>query len=113
MADLVDFVKYLDESEKSISGKPIFISGDRENVQVEVAFQYNESYNDNTYTFVIRSNDTRAEHILEGFNAALTRTLNNYATRIISLKSDKDNSYGDDFQEGLMCNQHWCNEPQF
>jgi DNA gyrase subunit B len=47
---LVDFVKYLDESEKSISGKPIYVQGERENVQVEVAFQYNESYNDNIYT---------------------------------------------------------------
>ena len=100
---LVDFVKYLDESEKSISGKPIFISGDRENVQVEVAFQYNESYNYNTYTFVNNINTHEGGTHLEGFKAALTRTLNNYATKNNLIKNDKITLTGDDFREGLTC----------
>jgi len=100
---IVDFVKYLDESEKSIMGKPIFISGERENVQVEVAFQYNESYNDNTYTFVNNINTHEGGTHLEGFKAALTRTLNNFAAKNNLIKSDKITLTGDDFREGLTC----------
>ena len=100
---IVDFVKYLDESEKSIMGKPIFISGERESVQVEVAFQYNESYNDNTYTFVNNINTHEGGTHLEGFKAALTRTLNNFAAKNNLIKSDKITLTGDDFREGLTC----------
>jgi len=100
---LVDFVKYLDESEKSISGKPVFVSGERENVQVEVAFQYNESYNESIYTFVNNINTHEGGTHLEGFKAALTRTLNNYGTKNGIIKTDKLTLTGDDFREGLTC----------
>lgn len=100
---LVDFVKYLDENEKSISGKPIFVSGERENVQVEVAFQYNESYNDNIYTFVNNINTHEGGTHLEGYKAALTRTLNNYGTKNNLIKTDKITLTGDDFREGITC----------
>jgi len=100
---LIDFVKYLDESEKSISGKPIYISGERENVQVEIAFQYNESYNDNIFTFVNNINTIEGGTHLEGFKAALTRTLNNYATKNNLYKTDKITLTGDDFREGITC----------
>lgn len=100
---LVDFVKYLDESEKSISGKPIFVSGERDGVQVEVAFQYNESYNENIYTFVNNINTHEGGTHLEGFKAALTRTLNNYGTKNNLIKSDKITLTGDDFREGITC----------
>ncbi|MEO8664208.1 MAG: DNA topoisomerase (ATP-hydrolyzing) subunit B [Ignavibacteria bacterium] len=100
---IIDFVKYLDESEKTIMNKPIFISGEKENVQVEVAFQYNLSYNDNTYTFVNNINTHEGGTHLEGFKAALTRTLNNYATKNNLIKNDKITLTGDDFREGLTC----------
>lgn len=100
---LIDFVKYLDESEKSISGKPIYIQGERENVLVEVAFQYNESYNDSIYSFVNNINTHEGGTHLEGFKAALTRTLNNYGTKNNLIKSDKITLTGDDFREGITC----------
>ncbi|MEP7146016.1 MAG: DNA topoisomerase (ATP-hydrolyzing) subunit B [bacterium] len=100
---IIDFVKYLDESEKTIMNKPIFITGERENVQVEVAFQYNQSYNDNTYTFVNNINTHEGGTHLEGYKAALTRTLNNYATKNNLIKNDKITLTGDDFREGLTC----------
>ena len=100
---IVDFVKYLDEDEKTIMTKPIYISGDKENVQVEVAFQYNESYNDNTYTFVNNINTHEGGTHLEGFKAALTRTLNNYASKNNLIKNDKITLTGDDFREGMTC----------
>lgn len=100
---LVDFVKYLDESEKSFSGKPVYISGERENVQVEMAFQYNESYNESIYTFVNNINTHEGGTHLEGFKAALTRTLNNYGTKNGIIKTDKITLTGDDFREGMTC----------
>jgi len=100
---LIDFVKYLDEGEKSISGKPISISGERENVQLEIAFQYNESYNDDILTFVNNINTHEGGTHLEGFKSALTRTLNNYGSKNGIFKSDKITLTGDDFREGLTC----------
>lgn len=100
---LIDFVKYLDEGEKSISGKPIYISGDRENIQVEIAFQYNESYKDDILTFVNNINTSEGGTHLEGFKSALTRTLNNYGSKNGIFKNDKVTLTGDDFREGLTC----------
>jgi len=100
---LVDFVKYLDEGEKSVSGKPIYISDERENIQVEVSFQYNASYNDNIYTYVNNINTHEGGTHLEGFKTALTRTLNNYGLKNGIIKSDKITLTGDDFREGITC----------
>jgi DNA gyrase subunit B len=100
---IVDFVKYLDEAEKSITGKPIYVSGERENIIMEVAFSYNESYHDNIFTFVNNINTHEGGTHLEGFKAALTRTLNNFASKNNLIKSDKITLTGDDFREGLTC----------
>ncbi|MBL7128038.1 MAG: DNA topoisomerase (ATP-hydrolyzing) subunit B [Ignavibacteria bacterium] len=100
---IVDFVKYLDENEKSISGKPVYISDERENVEVEVAFQYNASYNDNIYSYVNDINTHEGGTHLEGFKSALTRTLNNYGLKNGIIKSDKTTLTGDDFREGFTC----------
>ncbi len=100
---IIDFVKYLDEDEKSITGKPIYVSGERENIIMEVAFQYNDSYNDNIYTFVNNINTHEGGTHLEGFKSALTRTLNNFASKNNLIKSDKITLTGDDFREGLTC----------
>lgn len=97
---IVDFVKYLDEGEKSISGKPIYIEGERENVQVEIAFQYNLSFNDNIISFVNNINTHEGGTHLEGFKAALTRTLNNYGIKNNIIKKDLTLT-GDDFREGI------------
>jgi DNA gyrase subunit B len=98
---LVDFVKYLDENEKSISGKPIFISDERENIQVEISFQYNASFNNNIYTYVNDINTHEGGTHLEGFKTALTRTLNNFGLKNGIIKSDKIPLTGDDFHEGI------------
>ncbi len=100
---LVDFVKYLDEGEKSVSGKPVYINGEKENIQVEVAFQYNDSYSDDMLTFVNNINTVEGGTHLEGFKSALTRTLNNYGIKNGIIKNEKLTLTGDDFREGLTC----------
>ncbi len=111
---LIDFVKYLDEDEKSISSKPIYFSGEKEGIQIETAFEYIESYNENLLTYVNNINTIEGGTHLEGFKAALTRTMNNYATKNNLVKSDKITLTGDDFREGLtMVLSAKVPEPQF
>jgi len=98
-----EFVKYIDSSRKSFMKSPIFIKGERENTQVEVAFQYNESYNDNIFTYVNDINTHEGGTHLVGFKTALTRTLNNYGSKANIIKNDKIQLTGDDFREGLTC----------
>jgi len=95
------FVSYIDEKRKSLMKEPIFIRGDKENTQVEIAFQYNESYNENIFTYVNDINTHEGGTHLVGFKTALTRTLNNYGYKNNLIKSDKIQLTGDDFREGL------------
>lgn len=98
---LKQFVKYIDESRKSLMKEPIFIKGERDNTQVEIAFQYNESYNENIFTYVNDINTHEGGTHLVGFKTALTRTLNNYGYKNNVIKNDKITLTGDDFREGL------------
>ncbi len=98
-----EFVQYIDSTRKSFMKEPIFIKGEKDNTQVEVAFQYNESYNDNIFTYVNDINTHEGGTHLIGFKTALTRTLNNYAYKANLIKSDKIQLTGDDFREGLTC----------
>jgi len=98
-----EFVKYIDSSRKSFMKEPIFIKGERDNTQVEVSFQYNESYNDNIFTYVNDINTHEGGTHLVGFKTALTRTLNNYGFKSNIIKNDKIQLTGDDFREGLTC----------
>ena len=96
-----EFVRYIDEKRKSFMKEPIFIKGEKENTQIEVAFQYNESYNENIFTYVNDINTHEGGTHLVGFKTALTRTLNNYGYKNNLIKNDKIQLTGDDFREGL------------
>ena len=98
-----EFVSYIDETRKSFMKEPIFVKGERDNTQVEVAFQYNESYNENIFSYVNDINTHEGGTHLVGFKTALTRTLNNYGYKSNLIKNDKIQLTGDDFREGLTC----------
>lgn len=98
-----EFVRYIDINRKSFQKEPIFIKGEKDNTVVEVAFQYNESYNDNIFTYVNDINTHEGGTHLIGFKTALTRTLNNYGYKNNIIKNDKIQLTGDDFREGLSC----------
>jgi DNA gyrase subunit B len=98
-----EFVKYIDLNRKTFMKEPIFIKGERESTQVEVAFQYNESYNDNIFSYVNDINTHEGGTHLIGFKTSLTRTLNNYGYKNNVIKNDKIQLTGDDFREGLSC----------
>ena len=96
-----EFVKYIDSSRKPIQKQPIYIKGEKENTQVEVAFQYTDGYSENIFTYVNDINTIEGGTHLIGFKTALTRTLNNYGYKANIIKNDKIQLTGDDFREGL------------
>jgi DNA gyrase subunit B len=103
---LVEFVKYIDATRPSIMRKPFYAQGSDKDengrsVEVEVAFQYNDQYTENIFTYVNNINTHEGGTHLVGFRTALTRTLNTYAYKNGILKEGKLALTGDDFKEGF------------
>jgi DNA gyrase subunit B len=98
---LIDFVKYLDESRNPIH-KPIYIEGEKDEIPVEIAFEYSDSYSENIHTYVNNINTIEGGTHLVGFRTAITRTFNNYAAKNGLIKENSKISLtGEDYKEGL------------
>ncbi|MCL5267286.1 MAG: DNA topoisomerase (ATP-hydrolyzing) subunit B [Bacteroidetes bacterium] len=98
---IVEFVRYIDGTRKTLAKDPIFVTGDRDGVAVEVAFEYCDDYRENLFSYVNDINTVEGGTHVSGFRSALTRTLKSYADKNNLVKSDKINLTGDDFREGL------------
>ncbi|SCX91227.1 DNA topoisomerase (ATP-hydrolyzing) subunit B [Butyrivibrio sp. INlla14] len=96
-----EFVQYLNKSKTSLYDGIMYFEGNKNNVQVEVSFQHNDSYNESIYTFVNNINTPEGGTHLEGFKAALTKTFNDYARANKMLKDNEENLTGEDIREGL------------
>ena len=96
-----EFVEYLNHSKTALYDSIIYCEGTKDNVEVEVAMQHNDSYTDNTYGFV--NNITTPEggtHVV-GFRNAITKTFNDYARKNKLLKDNEPNLTGEDIREGM------------
>lgn len=98
---LKEFVDYLDANRKSLHRKPILIENNRDGIDVDVALQYNETYQENIFSFVNNIPTTEGGTHMVGFKGALTRTLNTYAQKNNLLKNDSFALTGEDVREGL------------
>lgn len=101
---LKDFIKYLDGGREKIMDTPIYMEGDKDNVQVEVVMQYNTSFTENIHSYVNNINTIEGGTHLAGFRRALTRTLKKYADEskmLEKIEKSKIEISGDDFREGL------------
>lgn len=98
---ITEFVRYIDGTRKTLAKDPIYVSGEREGVAVEVAFEYCDDYRENLFSYVNDINTIEGGTHVSGFRSALTRTLKSYADKNNLVKSDKVNLTGDDFREGL------------
>jgi DNA gyrase subunit B len=108
------FVEYLNRAKTPIHPKPIFCSGTRGGVEIEVAIQYNEGYDEKIFAFANNINTHEGGTHLVGFKAALTRTMNTYATANNLLKNVKTAISGDDLREGMAAViSIKVSEPQF
>ena len=109
-----EFVQYLNKSTTPIYDDIIYCEGVKDGVQVEVAFQHNDSYSENCYSFVNNINTHEGGTHLTGFKNALTRTFNDYARKNKLLKDTENNLSGEDIREGLTAIiSVKISEPQF
>ena len=95
------FVTYLNHNKTVLHPEPIFITGERDGVRLEVAMQYNDSYNETILSFVNTINTIEGGTHFIGLKSALTRTINAYASNNNLLKNVKENLSGEDVREGL------------
>ena len=98
---LVEFVAYMNESKKATHAEVVHFKGAKDDVDVEVAMQWNDSYTESIYTYCNNINTIEGGTHLVGFRGALTRTANNYAAAKNLLKDLGANLEGEDIREGL------------
>ncbi len=96
---IISFIEYLNKNKNVLHSKAIFIDGEKNGIQMEIAFQYNDGYSENLFSFANNINTIEGGTHLVGFKAALTRTINQYATSANLLKGE--NLTGEDVREGL------------
>src|SRR5512139_3565239 len=98
---ILSFIEYLNKNKNCIHPKPIYVQGSKNGTEVEIAFQYNDGYSENLFSFANNINTHEGGSHLVGFKSALTRTINQYAANTNLLKGAKENLTGEDIREGL------------
>jgi DNA gyrase subunit B len=98
---IVSFVTHLNTNKTAVNEKPIYMRGEKDGIEAEMALQWNDGYAETIYSFANNINTHEGGTHLSGFRAALTRTINAYATRNNLAKDLKDSVTGDDIREGL------------
>ena len=96
-----EFVQYLNHSKTALYDDIIYCEGTKDDVYVEVAFQHNDSFTENVYSFVNNINTPEGGTHLTGFRTAVTDTFNDYARKNKLLKENESNLSGEDIREGL------------
>src|SRR5689334_1440308 len=98
---IIEFIKHLNQNKTSIHPKVLFFEGKKDNIEVEVALQYNDGYQESVFSFANNINTREGGTHLTGFRAALTGQLSTYAEKNGYLKTFKGGVTGDDVREGL------------
>jgi DNA gyrase subunit B len=98
---IVDFVAYINREKDAIHRTIIFLENETDDGAVEIAMQWNSSYNESIFTFANNINTTEGGAHLTGFRSALTGTINGYARQKNLLKEKEENLSGEDVREGL------------
>ncbi len=98
---LREFVKYLNGTKETITQQPIYVEGEKNNIPVQIALNYNTSYTETVVSYVNNINTIEGGTHVAGFRRALTRTLKSYADKSGLLEKAKVEVVGDDFREGL------------
>ncbi len=98
---LVSFVEYLDEGKQPLHERPVYFSYEGEDIDIEVAFQYNETYKENIFSFANNINTHEGGTHLTGFRQGLTRAMSKYIETNNMLKGKKIDLKGEDLREGM------------
>ncbi|MGA9461293.1 MAG: ATP-binding protein, partial [Terracidiphilus sp.] len=99
---IAEFVKHLNRGKSVLHDKPIMMEATRDNVEIEIALQYNDSYSESVFSFANNINTVDGGSHLSGFRTALTRTINAIGQQLGLFKDLKENLSGDDVREGLV-----------
>jgi len=99
---IVSFVEFLNKKRNCIHPKPIYFNEKRDSTDIEIAFQYNDGFTENLFSYANNIRTQEGGTHLIGFKSALTRTINSYAVNNNLLKGLKENLSGDDVREGLV-----------
>ena len=99
---IAEFVKYLNRGKAVLHEKPIMMEAMRDNVEIEIALQYNDSYSETVFSFANNINTVDGGSHLSGFRTSLTRTINAIGQSLGLFKDMKENLSGDDVREGLV-----------
>jgi DNA gyrase subunit B len=98
---IVSFVEYINRNKKVLHAKPVYVEGVKDDVRVEVALQYNDTYMENVFSFANNINTAEGGTHLIGLRSALTRVFNNYGSVNNILKNGKESLKGEDLREGI------------
>ena len=98
---IISFVEYLNHNKTAVHETPIYFDAEQDGCYVEIAIQYNDSYNENVYTYANNIATIEGGSHLTGFRAALTKTINDYARKYNILKEKDKNLQGEDIREGI------------
>src|SRR6188508_2761927 len=98
---IISFVEYLNQNKATVNDKPIYMHGEKDGIDVEIALQWNDGYAETVYSFANNINTHEGGTHLSGFRSALTRTVNAYAASSNLSKDLKESVSGDDIREGL------------
>jgi len=99
---IAEFVKHLNRGKQVLHEKPIVMEAARDNVEIEIALQYNDSYSETVFSFANNINTVDGGSHLSGFRTSLTRTINAIGQSLGLFKDMKENLSGDDVREGLV-----------
>ncbi len=99
---IAEFVKHLNRGKTVLHDKPIMMEAMRDNVEIEIALQYNDSYSETVFSFANNINTVDGGSHLSGFRTSLTRTINAIGQQLGLFKDMKENLSGDDVREGLV-----------
>ena len=98
---IVSFVTHLNKNKTAVNEKPIYMRGEKDGIEAEIALQWNDGYAEMIYSFANNINTHEGGTHLSGFRSALTRTINHYTTKNALAKDLKESITGDDIREGL------------
>ena len=99
---IAEFVKHLNRGKSVLHEKPIVMEAQRDNVEIEIALQYNDGYSESVFSFANNINTVDGGTHLSGFRTSLTRTINAIGQQLGLFKDVKENLSGDDVREGLV-----------
>ena len=96
-----EFVQYLNKASNPLYNDIIYVEGSKNNIYIEIALQHNDTYNENSLSFVNNINTPEGGMHLTGFRNAITKTFNDYARTNKILKDNEENLTGEDIREGM------------